>query len=73
MVQIKEVPDEVHHTLKARAAESGLSLSEFLRIELGKIATRPSTAELRRRIEARGPLGSRETAADLVRAMRDEE
>lgn len=73
LVQIRDVPEDVHRTLKARAAEAGQSLSEFLRFELTKIATRPSLDELRRRIETRGRLTSLDSSANLIRAIRDEE
>jgi plasmid stability protein len=72
MIQIKDVPDEVHRTLKARAAENGQSLSEFLRGELAKVATRPTWDDLRRRIESQPPLEDLSPSpADLIREMRD--
>lgn len=73
LVQIRDVPEDVHRILKARAAESGQSLSEFLRVELAKVATRPTLDEIRRRIEARGRLTNLDSTADLIRSMRDEE
>ncbi len=30
LVQVRDVPETVHRTLKARAAQSGISLSEYL-------------------------------------------
>lgn len=29
-IQIRNVPDELHRTLKARAAKSGMTLSDYL-------------------------------------------
>jgi plasmid stability protein len=71
LVQIRDVPEEVHRTLKARAAAAGLSLSEYLRGVLTRTAARPTPAELAARIQARGaaPLGEPSEAA--VRAIRD--
>jgi hypothetical protein len=71
MIQIEDVPDDVHRVLKARAAENGQSLSEFLCGELAKIATRPPLAELRRRIEARTPVRLDKSPAEMIREMRD--
>ncbi len=34
MIQIRDVPDAVHRTLKSRAAQAGTSLSEFLLREM---------------------------------------
>ncbi len=45
MVQIRDVPDEVHGILKARAAREGMSLSDFLKRELERAAERPSMQE----------------------------
>ncbi len=42
MIQIRNVPDEVHQELKVRAAQAGMSLSDFLNAELARLAsTRP--------------------------------
>lgn len=73
MVQIKDLPEDVHRTLKARAAEQGQTLSDFLRLELEKIATKPTMAEVIRRIEARGPLGTGGSTVEDVRRMREAE
>jgi plasmid stability protein len=71
MIQVRNVPDAVHRRLKARAAEEGLSLSEFLLGELRRVAERPSRAELLARIEGRDPVKLPTSAARLVRAERD--
>ena len=34
MIQIRNVPDDIHRELKVRAARSGMSLSDFLNVEL---------------------------------------
>lgn len=36
MVQIRDVPDDVHAELRRRAAAAGLSLSDFARQELSR-------------------------------------
>lgn len=56
LVQVRDVPESVHRTLKARAAESGISLSEYLRGELALIASRPTPEEVRRRLRERTPV-----------------
>lgn len=55
MVQIRNVPDELHRTLKARAAEAGLSLSDYLLSELRDAAERPTPEQMRERLERRLP------------------
>jgi antitoxin FitA len=71
MVQIRDVPDEVHRTLKARAAASGVSLSEYLRSELQRSASRPTPAELAARIAARGRADLPGGSEAAVRRLRD--
>ncbi len=71
MIQIRNVPDSLHRTLKARAALEGMSLSDFLRAEIERVAERPTVDELRRRLASRKPVAPRQTAADAVRAERD--
>jgi len=46
MIQVRNVPDELHRTLKIRAAEQGLSLSDYILRELEATAAQPSNAEL---------------------------
>ena len=46
MIQIRDVPDSVHRQLRVRAAQEGLSLSEYLRRELERLAGRRSVAEV---------------------------
>lgn len=71
MIQIRHVPDAVHRTLKARAATSGMSLSEFLLREVRKIAASPSPEELRARILALPPVNSQLSPAEILREERD--
>lgn len=71
MIQIRNVPPVLHRTLKVRAAEAGMSLSEYLLRELERVAERPTPQQLRERILAREPLILREAPAEAVRAERD--
>ena len=71
MIQIRHVPVEIHRTLKARAARSGLTLSGFLMRELRGIAERPTWNEILDRIDARDRVESRFDSAAAVRAERD--
>jgi plasmid stability protein len=71
MIQIRNVPDSVHRTLKARAALEGMSLSDYLRAEIERVAQRPTIDEVRRRLAARKPVIPSQRAADAVRAERE--
>ena len=71
-VQIRDVPDDVHATLKARAAAAGMSLSDFLRDELKTLAGRPPIAEVIARAQARHGGVSREEIVRVIRELRDD-
>ena len=72
MIQIRNVPDDIHRTLKARAAESGVTLSELLLREARRIAERPSDEEMRRRLAELRPFKMKESSAAMIRRMREE-
>jgi plasmid stability protein len=71
LIQVRDVPDGVHRTLKARAAVSGVSLSEYVRSVLARTAIRPTPSELAARIEARGTTEMAQPSEVVVRAIRD--
>jgi hypothetical protein len=48
MIQIRNVPEELHRRLKARAALAAMTLSEYLLTEIKLVGERPTLAELRR-------------------------
>ena len=71
MVQIRNVPEQLHRSLKSRAALAGMSLSDFLLRELRKVAERPSAEELLKRLASRGAVKPDVPTAVAVRAERD--
>ena len=73
LLQIRDLPDDVHRTLKARAAAAGKSLSEYARQLLARAAARPTPAEMAARIEVRGRGVLSESTDRLVRRLRDDE
>ncbi len=70
MVQVRNVPEDLHRSLKARAANAGMSLSDYLLGELREIAERPTLAEFRERLHARRPVQVVLDAATLLREER---
>jgi len=71
MIQVRNVPDSIHATLKSRAAMEGTSLSEYLLAELRRIAEMPTPEELAARLARRDSPRLRTSAAKAVRAERD--
>lgn len=71
MIQIRNVPEEFHRRLKARAAIEGLSMSEFVLREVRRALDRPTRQEMLDRLRAQPPRRLRRHVADIVRAERD--
>lgn len=71
MIQLRNVPDALHRSLKARAATSGMSLSDYLLAEIREIAERPTWTELRERLRQREGMTKRIDTARAVREERD--
>jgi plasmid stability protein len=70
MVQIRNVPSDLHRRLKARAALEGMSLSEYLLREVRRAVDRPTLEEIRQRLSGRTPVRPRTSPAAAVRAER---
>jgi len=70
-IQIRNVPDRLHRALKARAAQAGKSLSEYLLEELRRVALRPTVEELRERLRAREPVEVSVSPVTVLREERD--
>ena len=71
MIQIRNVPDDLHHKLKARAAMEGMSLSDYLLAEVRRLAAQPTLREFLERLHERDRVEVRESAAAVVRKARD--
>ena len=70
MVQIRNVPSDLHRQLKARAALEGMSLSDYLLRELRHSIDRPTLEEMRKRLSSRQRVRPRPSPAAAVRAER---
>lgn len=71
MVQIRNVPDQLHRTLKARAAHSGQTLSDYLLAELERLAARPTRDEMLTRLHSRKRVTLKTPAAVVIRQERE--
>jgi len=71
MIQIRNVPDELHRSLKVRAAREGTTLSDLILNDLPRLANKPSPQELLERIRSREPVAG-PSAAELIRSERPE-
>jgi len=71
MIQVRDVPDDVHGTLKSRADREGMSLSDFLKKELARTAERPSMQEWLERARKAKPIRAKRSPAQVIREARD--
>lgn len=70
-VQIRNMPDEMHRTLKARAAREGKSLSDYILEELCRTTERPTLAEMLERVKSRSAENPSPSPTELIREERD--
>ena len=70
MIQIRNVPDNVHQALKIRAIKAGMSLSEYLLREVTKVAEKPTLEEVFERTRRQEPVELDEDPAVTIRKLR---
>jgi antitoxin FitA len=71
MIQIRNVPDSVHRKIKARAAQAGKTLSDYLLAEVERLASLPTREEMLARLHSRARVKLRTPAADIIRSDRE--
>jgi hypothetical protein len=71
MIQIRNVPDDLHRSLKARAAREGTTMSDLILAELPRLAYRPSPEQVLERVRRRTPVPGA-PVAELLAAERHE-
>jgi antitoxin FitA len=71
MIQIRNVPDDVHQRLKLRAERSGMTLSDHLKREMFRIAETPTLEEMLERSASRVPVELPEPIEDTIRSERE--
>ncbi len=71
MLQVRNIPDDLHRSLKERAAREGTTMSELVLRELPRLAHKPSPEQVLARIRRRAPVGGA-CAAELIRSERDQ-
>jgi antitoxin FitA len=71
MIQVRNVPEQIHRVLKSRSALAGKSLSDLILDELIVMAALPSEAEIKASLSLAEPFAMHVTSANMVRAERD--
>jgi hypothetical protein len=70
MIQIRNVPDDLHRELKMRAAAAGMSMSDYIKRELSRRSRKSTIKEIRARSKGRSE-GSTLTTQDIVDIIRE--
>ncbi len=71
MIQVRNVPDDLHRLLKVRAAQQGTSLSEYLLREIVEHAARPTLEEALAAISQNEPVTEGPGGAEIIRELRE--
>lgn len=71
MIQIRNVPDDLHKRLKVRAAELGMTLSDYLLKEAERAVERPTLQEMMDRLAKKKPVQLDEDPVVTIRRHRD--
>jgi plasmid stability protein len=70
VIQVRNVPDEIHRELKVRAARQGVSLSDYVLDLARRDVERPTMQEWLDRVRAKPRIASSVSSADLIRERR---
>ena len=71
MLQIRNLPDEVHRRLKSRAALAGMSMSDYVLREIEGMLSRPTRDEVFARIAELPPIDLDPPSAEILREERE--
>jgi plasmid stability protein len=71
MIQIRNVPDDLHHELRRRALAEGISLSEYLLRLARKDVAQPTMKEWLEQVASREPVRLSQSSVELIREERD--
>ena len=71
MIQIRNVPDDLHRILKVRAAREGMTLSDYLLSEIELVAQKPTMKEWLDKVSRDEPVEVDESPAEIIRRVRD--
>jgi plasmid stability protein len=70
MIQIRNVPDDMHRELKMRAAAAGMSMSDYIKRELSRKRRKSTIKEVVARSKGRSE-GSTLTTQKIVAIIRE--
>ena len=72
VIQVRDVPDDVHAELRKRAAEAGAALADYVLAALRRVASRSHNAEILLRASQRDWGVSHDQIVEALQSGRDE-
>lgn len=70
-ILLDHIPEALYRELEARAALTGLSLSDFLVRELRKVVEQPMPEDILQRLSRRAPYTGKPSPTEVLRDERD--
>lgn len=70
-LQIRNLSKTTHRQLKVRAAQEGVSMSDYVKRLIKRELEKPSWDDIEARIRALAPVALPETTAEMIRRERD--
>lgn len=70
-LQVRDVPPELHHAVRARAVQAGQSVSDYLRELLSEIVLHPTMDEIVARSTLLANTGGGASRADIRKVLRE--
>jgi plasmid stability protein len=71
MIQIRNVPDDLHRQLKIRAAAAGMSMSDYIKRELSLRSRKATIREIAAETRSGPPSGvNPQRTVEIIREMR---
>jgi len=71
MIQVRNVPDALHHELVRRAGRRGLTLTDYVQRILEREVARPTPEEVYERVASRAPVELEGRVAEVLREERE--
>lgn len=71
MLQVRNIPDELHRRLKSRAALAGTSMSDYVLREIRQSLEKPTREELFNRIAQLPPIEPDPLPSEILRKARE--
>ncbi len=70
-IQIRNVPEQLHRELKAQAATTGMTLSDYLLEEIREVAVKPTMRQWLDRVSQHEPVHTSLSSSEAIHLERE--